>query len=51
LIGDKPKNIKLIAHPQVFDRKFYEELGNIGTRMRKSEIAKYFDLNLSKSLN
>jgi 7,8-dihydropterin-6-yl-methyl-4-(beta-D-ribofuranosyl)aminobenzene 5'-phosphate synthase len=48
LVGDKSKNIKLIAHPQVFDRKFCKGLGDVGTRKRKSKIAKYFVLNLSK---
>jgi len=49
LVGEKSKSIKLIAHTNVFDRKLYKELGEIGTRKRKNEIAKYFDLNLSKA--
>jgi len=49
LVGDRSKNIKLIAHPDAFERKFYEGFGEIGTRKRKNEIAKYFDLNLLKT--
>lgn len=48
LLGFQSKNIKLIAHPDVFERKIYKEFGEIGTRKRKDEITKYFDLNLSK---
>lgn len=48
LVGEKSKSIKLIAHTNVFDRKIHEELGEIGTRKRKNEIAEYFDLDLSK---
>jgi len=47
LLGNKTRNIQLITHPDVFDRKFYEGFGDIGTRKRKDEIEKYFDLNLS----
>jgi len=49
LVGDKTKNMKLIAHPDVFDRKFHPEFGDIGTRKRKGEMEKYFDLDLSKT--
>ncbi len=48
LVGDKSKNIKLIAHPDIFERKFLEGLGEIGTRKTKSEVARYFNLNLSR---
>lgn len=48
LLGDRSKNIRLVAHPDTFDRKLLEGFGDIGTRKRKKEIAKYFDLNLSK---
>lgn len=49
LVGDKTKNIRLIAHPDVFDRKFHPEFGDIGTRKRKNEIKEYFDLDLFKT--
>ncbi|MDL1957657.1 MAG: MBL fold metallo-hydrolase [Candidatus Desulfofervidus auxilii] len=48
LVGKISKGIKLVAHPLTFERKFYKGFGEIGTRKRKEEIAKYFDLSLSK---
>ena len=48
LVGERAKNIKLVAHPFIFNRKIYEGFGNIGARKRKEEIADYFDLSLSK---
>ena len=49
LVEEKSKSIKLIAHPDVFEQKFLERFGDIGTRKRKNEVEKYFDLNLSGS--
>ncbi len=46
--GKRTKNIRLVAHPLVFNKKTYEGFGDIGTKKRKKEIQKYFDLNLSK---
>ncbi len=47
LVGDMSRHINLVAHPNVFERKTFEEYGDIGTRKRKNEIARYFNLNLS----
>jgi 7,8-dihydropterin-6-yl-methyl-4-(beta-D-ribofuranosyl)aminobenzene 5'-phosphate synthase len=47
-IGEKTKDIRLVAHPLVFNRKTYEGFGNIGTRKRHKEIKTHFDLTLSK---
>jgi len=47
LVGNKTKNIKLVAHPLVFSKKFYKG-DEIGTRKQKDKIAEYFNLNLSK---
>ena len=46
--GPRTKNIRLVAHPFIFNQKIYEGFGDIGTKQRKKEIQKYFDLNLSK---
>lgn len=48
-MGNKTKEIKLVVHPDVFNRKEHPEFGSIGTRKRKVEIEKYFDLELSKN--
>jgi 7,8-dihydropterin-6-yl-methyl-4-(beta-D-ribofuranosyl)aminobenzene 5'-phosphate synthase len=48
LVGERAKNINLVAHPLIFNRKIYEGFDDIGTRKRKEEIAGYFDLNLSR---
>jgi len=55
-VGKRTKNIRLVAHTLVFNKKIYKGYGNsgnptlrgIGTKKRKKEIQKYFDLNLSK---
>jgi 7,8-dihydropterin-6-yl-methyl-4-(beta-D-ribofuranosyl)aminobenzene 5'-phosphate synthase len=46
-LGKSTRKIKIVAHPEVFDRKVFKK-EEIGTRKRKNEIAKYFKLELHK---
>jgi len=44
----RSRTIKLVAHPLIFNRKFYEGFGDIGMKVKKEEIVGYFDLKLSR---
>ncbi len=46
--GKRSKSVELVAHPLAFNKKIHEGFGDIGTRKRKEEMRKYFNLKLSK---
>ena len=48
LLGEKSNRIKLVAHEDAFQRKWFEGFGDIGTKKRRDEIGKFFDLRLTK---